>query len=251
MTFNIWNYNAPWTARRELIARLIEAEAPDVVALQETRHDWRYERGRGQGDQIAQLTGYHPTFSVTQVFIPILRIDEGLTVLTPQPPASHEVLRLTMFPHLRDDHDQRICLGVTLDQAGSRVHIVDTHFSLDPIARVSNAREAAQFVRRRAGSEPAVLMGDLNAEPQTPPIQFLTGQTELEGESADFLDCWTAANGSEPGHTYASFDPVRRIDYVLARNVPSGEMRARTIGGTPVDGVYPSDHLGVVVELPI
>jgi endonuclease/exonuclease/phosphatase family metal-dependent hydrolase len=129
--------------------------------------------------------------------------------------------------------------------------VFDTHFSLSEVARVSNALEVARFVREAAGDEPAVVMGDLNAEPPTPPIRFLLGQEAIDGHVGDFEDCWVRANPSEPGYTYASFDPVRRIDYILGRNLPAGPLTARIVGGEAVDGVYPSDHMGIVAELPV
>jgi endonuclease/exonuclease/phosphatase family metal-dependent hydrolase len=250
MTFNIWNYNRPWTARRRLIADLIGREQPDVVALQETRHDRRFERGKGQGEQLGELTGYHCTFAVGQVYVPVLRVDEGLTILTPGEPASVTVRRLTMHLKERDDHDQRICVAVSLEANGKRVHIFDTHFSLSPVARLDNALEVVQFVDETAGGEPAVVMGDLNAEPDSAPIRCLTGSEEIEGRSAAFLDCWVAIHPNEAGYTYASFDPVRRIDYVLARNIVRVR-EARLVGDASENGVFPSDHLGIVVELDV
>lgn len=249
MTFNIWNYNPPWNERRALIVDLIKHHQPDVVALQETRHDFRFERGRGQGEQIAELAGYHPTFAVGQVYVPVLRVDEGLTILTRAEPARTAVTQLTSHPRERADQNQRICLCVTVPGEGGPFHIIDTHFSLSEVARRTNALEAARFVAEQAQGGPAVLMGDLNAEPDAPEIRFLTGQEQLEGETARFVDCWTALHPDSPGYTYASFEPVRRIDYVLGRNLSAGIQGVEIIGGEARDGVYPSDHMGIVVDL--
>lgn len=246
MTFNIWNYTRPWTVRRDLIAALITAQQPDVVALQETRHDFRYERGAGQGDQLAERTGYHPTFALGQVYVPLLRVDEGLTILTRRPPIDSAVRRLTRYPHQRDDGNQRICLTVTVQDGGRRVHIFDTHFSLSPEARISNALEVAAFVEERAGSEPLFLMGDLNAQPSEAPIEFLLGEREIDDRRGTFFDCSAAANRA--GCTYPSWGAVQRIDYVLAQNVDPRTVSAWTVGADPAGGVYPSDHLGIVVE---
>lgn len=251
MTLNVWNYTRPWPARREMIAELIQNEQPDAVALQETRHDWRFDGGRGQGEQLAALTGYHPTSAVAQVYVPILRVDEGLTILTREPPVETAVCRLTVHPHDRRDENHRICLAATLQHHGSSVHIFNTHFSLSPQARLANAAEVAQFVRARAGVSPAVLMGDLNALPASPEIRFLRGAADCEAQSGDFVDCWAVAHPDAHGYTYASFDPVRRIDFVLARNLPGGPISAHLVGDESRDGVYPSDHLGIVVDLPL
>jgi endonuclease/exonuclease/phosphatase family metal-dependent hydrolase len=248
MTFNIWNYNRPWTRRRALIADLILQHRPDVVALQETRHDWRYERGKGQGEQLAELTGYHPAWALGQVYFPGLRVDEGLTTLTPAPPLRAMSRELTKHRRDRGDRNQRVCLGVTVEVDARRVDVFNSHFSLSPTARETNALEAATFIREVSGRGPALLMGDLNALPDTPPIRFLLGQAELQGQTGDFIDCWKQVHPNQPGFTYGSFHPTHTIDYVLARTIRAVRS-AQIVGGEAVDGVYPSDHMGLVVEL--
>src|SRR5205814_982344 len=141
--------------------------------------------------------------------------------------------------------------GIVLEHNGRRVHVFDTHFSLSAEARFANAREAFRFLDERAGQDPAILMGDLNAEPEERSIQFLVGKQAVDGQEGDLLDCWVTANPSGSGYTYASFGPVRRIDYVLARNLPSGPISASLVGEISVDGVFASDHLGVVADLPL
>lgn len=249
MTINIWNYNRNWRLRRERIAGLIAEHRPDVLALQETRHDWRYERGRGQGEQIAELTGYHAVSRVAQVYMPVLRIDEGLTTLTRRPPIEVVECHLTMHPRERADENQRICLGVTVELEHSRVDVYNTHFSLSTVARRTNALEVARFVKEHSAREPAFLMGDLNAGPDTQPIRFLVGEESFDGETADFVDCWVQANPKTPGYTDPSWEPIGRIDFILGRNLPKPVRRVLLVGGDAPDGVYPSDHLGLVCEL--
>jgi endonuclease/exonuclease/phosphatase family metal-dependent hydrolase len=251
MTFNIWNYTRPWKERRELIARLIEQHRPVAVALQETRHDFRYERGKGQGEQLAEMTGYRATVAIGQVYLPILRVDEAVTILTQDPPERTVQRELTKLPHERDDENQRVCLGVLLRVKSSEVYVFDTHFSLSARARRSNAIETWRFIKEVSGSSPAVVMGDLNAEPDADSIRFLHGAYTHEGETGDFFDCWQAAHRDAPGFTYASFGPVRRIDYAFARNLPTTGITAEIIGGESKNGIYPSDHLGIVFELPL
>jgi endonuclease/exonuclease/phosphatase family metal-dependent hydrolase len=251
MTFNIWNYTRPWKERRLIIAELIEQHRPEAVALQETRHDFRYERGKGQGEQLAEITGYHATVAVGQVYLPILRVDEAVTILTAHPPARTVKRELTRLPRERTDENQRVCVGVLLQMHGREVYVFNTHFSLSARARLSNAAETSRFIKGVSGSSPAIVMGDLNATPDEASIQFLHGGFSHNGETGDFIDCWTAAHSSAPGFTYASFGPVRRIDYAFVRNVPAGAISAEIIGGESRDGIYASDHLGMVVDLPL
>jgi endonuclease/exonuclease/phosphatase family metal-dependent hydrolase len=123
------------------------------------------------------------------------------------------------------------------------VVVACTHFSLSAPARLSNARETAGFLDKLAGTDPVVLMGDLNAEPQSAEMRYLV-------QEAGFLDAWDAARAGEPGFTYSSFDPVRRIDYILVKNVNLNGTSAHLVGDSEIGGVYPSDHLGIVADLP-
>jgi endonuclease/exonuclease/phosphatase family metal-dependent hydrolase len=247
MTLNIWNYTSPWPARRALIAGLIEAYQPDVALLQETRRDFRWERGLGQGEQLAQLTGYHATSAVGQVYIPLLHVDEGLTILSRREPVDVAVCRLEQLPHERQDENQRICLSVRLCQGHGEVDVYDTHFSLSPLARKSNAVEVRRFVDARSSGLPAILGGDLNAEPESAPLATLTDETATSG----FLDVWQSARPDDPGFTYPCPAPVRRIDYLLVRNV--GAPAWAELVGRPAEpgGLCPSDHLGLLADIEI
>lgn len=251
MTFNIWNYTSPWKQRRELIAALIDQHRPDAVALQETRHDFRFERGKGQGEQLAEMTGYHPTVAVGQVYLPVFRVDEAVTILTPNRPERTMQRELRRLPHERDDENQRVCVGVQIRARDRECFVFNTHFSLSEPARISNALDVTRFIQEVSGNQPGVIMGDLNAEPGADSIRLLRGEFSQEGETGDFFDCWTVAHPNEPGFTYASFGPVRRIDYAFARNLSHAGISMEIVGQNPINGVYPSDHMGLVVTLPI
>jgi endonuclease/exonuclease/phosphatase family metal-dependent hydrolase len=246
MTLNIWNYEPAWERRRSAIVGLIGDSRPHVVALQECRHDFRHDHGRDQGEQIADLSGYRPTSAVAQVYLPLPRIDEGLTVLTRDDVEvlGSDVRALTLFSHLRLDENHRICLAVSLRVGTQKVHVIDTHFSLAPGARLVNAREAASFAADIGKGEPLVLMGDLNAEPDSPEIEYMTSE-------GGFTDAWTAGGGELPGYTYASFNPVRRIDYIMTMDMPGDPRAVQLVGTEPLDGVLPSDHLGILADLPV
>lgn len=249
MTFNIWNYTRPWKQRQEMIADIIGHHRPDVVALQETRHDWRYERGKGQGEQLAESVGYRATVAVGQVYVPLLHVDESLTILTLEEPLRTVRKNLTMLPHEREDENQRVCVGVVVGSAAGPVWVFNTHFSLSARARVSNAMEVTAFIHETAGEAPSLLLGDLNSEPDEHAIRYLRGELSIDGLTGDFSDCWLAGRPGDPGYTYASSQPVRRIDYVLARNLRKPVMFAERLGDESRGGTFASDHLGVIVEI--
>src|SRR6185369_17452684 len=91
--------------------------------------------------------------------------------------------------------------------------------------RERQAIALAALVRRWAADAtlPAVVTGDLNAEPDSAEIRYLSGLQSLAGRSTYLQDAWRIAGGGGPGHTWdnanryaaLSFEPSRRIDYVL------------------------------------
>lgn len=250
LTLNIWNYHRPWSKRRRLIADMINTHRPEVVLLQETRHDFRYALGKGQDRQIADRTGYHATWVAGQVYWRCPRVDEGLTILTPGPPRRTMVRHLTRFRR-RGDSNQRICLGAAVEVDGIEVDVYTSHFSLNQEVRVQNALEVFRFIRDQSGTKPAILTGDLNGVPTELAVRFLVGQEAVDGERGDFIDCWAAAHPGVPGYTWAPWQPIRRIDYVLARNLPAPPRAARLVGNEARDGTYLSDHMGILVDLPL
>jgi endonuclease/exonuclease/phosphatase family metal-dependent hydrolase len=250
MTLNIWNYNKPWKERRRIISELIMHTDPDVVCLQETRHEFRFEAGSGQGEQIASLTGRHATSRAAQVYWPFPRLDEGLTILTRVSPERVMIEELSQVPDERADENRRICLGVTVTEGNSKIDVFNTHFSLGVRARLLNARETYSFLSRQAAG-PALLFGDLNCTPDTEPMRFLRGETEVEGATGDLVDCWTEANPADAGFTFASSNPYHRIDYALSRNLTGRIRRAELVGQEDSDGIYASDHLGILIEVDV
>jgi len=108
-----------------------------------------------------------------------------------------------------------------------------------------------------------IVTGDLNAEPDSTEIRYLCGLQSLAGASAYLQDAWRVAGDGGPGHSWdngncfaaLAFEPSRRIDYVLVgppdvlgRGVVAS---ARIALDEPRDGVFASDHFGVVVDVHI
>jgi len=107
---------------------------------------------------------------------------------------------------------------------------------------------------------PPILAGDFNASPDSDEIRMLTGRTAVAVPGLVFQDAWELAGDGGRGCTWvnanpwarADLEPDRRIDYVFA-GLPRwggvGHVVACGLAGGPVDGLHPSDHLAVVVEL--
>jgi endonuclease/exonuclease/phosphatase family metal-dependent hydrolase len=118
---------------------------------------------------------------------------------------------------------------------------------------------------------PSIIAGDFNAAPEASSIRFLTGLQSLDGRSVHYHDAWAVA-GVGPGHTWtvdnasnaAVADQIvrqpghrRRIDYIFVgswhqHHSSHGYVRSAKLAfNEPEDGVWLSDHFGVVVDLDI
>jgi endonuclease/exonuclease/phosphatase family metal-dependent hydrolase len=145
--------------------------------------------------------------------------------------------------------------------------VISTHLAYrfdESLVRQQQARALASLAADlRADplrSPPVLLCGDLNAVPDSDELRLLTGRSRAPVDGLVFNDCWPQVR-DDPGHTWVrrnphlseSLWPQRRLDYVLVswpRPAPLGNpAQAFLVGDGPVDGVWPSDHLGVAVDL--
>jgi len=105
-----------------------------------------------------------------------------------------------------------------------------------------------------------LMAGDFNAVPDSDEIRMLTGRKEPAIGGLVFTDAWEVA-GEGDGFTWRRDNPYiaettwpnRRLDYVFVswpRPKPMGNpLRAWLAGCQAVDGVQPSDHAALVVDL--
>ncbi len=126
---------------------------------------------------------------------------------------------------------------------------------------------AATFVEELvAGRQelPVVLLGDLDAAPDSAGVRFWTGKQSLQGVSVRYDDAWAAVHPDRPGHTFTPSNPLvrsgtmpsaagRRIDYVMVRSGSHGPLLEAVDCGLvldrPAGGVWASDHFGVRADL--
>ncbi len=132
--------------------------------------------------------------------------------------------------------------------------------------RELQAVAAARFIEDRVGdrSMHVVVFGDLDADPEATSVRFWTGHASLDGTSVCYRDAWASAHPGEPGDTFTPRNPLvrdhdwpfRRIDYILVgcgeHGGPTLEISScELIFDEPVDGVWASDHFGLVADLTV
>lgn len=258
LTLNLWHDRGPWQERRERVRDWIARLEPDLVCLQEVL------RGPSR-DQLAELFdggAWSLDFAEATPFWHDSALSFGNAVASRWPLRDREALRL---PDAGDD-ERRVALSVTVETPHGLLGVTCTHLNWKlhhGWVRERQVVALADFARRRRpGLElPPVVAGDLNAEPDSAEIRYLTGLQSLEGRSMLFYDAWRVGGDGGTGITWSNrnpyarvaIEPDRRIDYVLVGYPqPTGVGRVETCRVAchePRDGVWPSDHFGVYAEL--
>ncbi len=246
LSLNIWNYNSPWTRRREKIVDLIRREQAHVVALQEVHNNrFRNVRGNNQATQIAQTLGWNVIYQPAMVYLPLPRIEEGLAILSPEPITDVASQRLSRDARDPRDLHRRLVLRATVRLSDESLCLYVTHLSLSARARSRTVREVAQFAQSSSDSHVTLLVGDFNSSPESNVFRFITG---------DFADLATV-HSTCPENTFRSDHPTRRIDYMFMRHAHPRPLAAvvrefRVIGSEcDADGIRPSDHCGLLADL--
>lgn len=269
LTLNCWNISPPYTDRLALIRDGIERLAPDLIGMQEiiVRRD-----GVDMGADILAELGYESAFGAafrwSEAGGPLPHDAEGDAfgnlVASRWPIERSGVFELPGV----ETGERRSVVATHVATPHGRLAFLTTHFNWrlhHGFVRERQAIALGKLIRAWSADTalPPVVTGDLNAEPDSAEIRYLTGLQSLAGTSFYMQDAWRLAGAGGPGHTWdnanvfaaPSFEPSRRIDYVLVGQ-PDATGRgviesARLAMHEPRDGVFPSDHFGVVVDVRI
>lgn len=256
LTLNIWNLAGDWRARRSAIVTVIRDVAPDVVCLQEVVENDRGNQAGWLADELGGWSvayGGEPLAGGPDLF--------GNAVLSRWPIEATAVGRLAFVPD--DAEVQRV--AVHARTAG--IDVFSTHLAWqlhDAALRERQVLDLVRFVRERTAPHATVgpvVAGDLNAEPDSTAVRYLSGLASLDGQSTYLQDAWRVAGDGGPGLTWSNHnphaatdqEPDRRLDYVFSGfHGPSGCGRpvdCRVVADATIDGVWPSDHFGVLAVL--
>ncbi len=248
-TLNLMNQSGGWEHRRPHLEVELARLEPDIVAFQEVMNV------PGEFDQtqwIAATLGSDVAFEPMIVYPE--DIEFGLAIASRFPIVEFEV-----FPLPAPEHDPRILQHVVVETALGRLHVYNTHLSyrLDQgHERVEQTARILELVAETNESLPPILLGDFNAEPDSPEMLAIT--TPMRGGPSPFVDAWRIVQGYRHAPTWnrdnpltqASEAPSRRIDYVLIGRADDRLLALPTETSLfchepGQDGVWPSDHAGV------
>ena len=252
---------AEYERRRLVLAAGLRALEADVVALQETVWD-------ADWDQAAELLG--PGFHVARHSD---RSPDGVgAVLASRWPLGEvREIDLRLTPRVADFPWCAAVLAEVLAPPPLGPLLVVHHKPSYQwgygFERERQAVRTAREVEAVAAGRHVVVLGDFDDRPESASLRFWTGRQSLDGTSVCYEDAWAAAHpdsAASDGHTFTPANPLvragemplergRRIDYVLVRCAEHGPtldvVGCSLVFAEPVDGVWASDHFGVVADL--
>jgi endonuclease/exonuclease/phosphatase family metal-dependent hydrolase len=227
MTFNLHcGFDPQGHLGLEAIARVIEAEDPDIVGLQEVSRGWVI---CGSVDMLVWLSR---RLGMSYRFAPAADPLWGNAVFSRLPIVGQELRELPP----RDLLMRRGFTSVDLQTASDEpLEVIVTHYHHlrnDSDVRVTHSRALLDFWRGRPRT---VLMGDFNAVPGDPEIELL--------RQAGLTDVIEAA-GLTPGYTAPAGNPWKRIDYIF---LPPD----LTADDVVISPALVSDHFGVAATVDV
>ena len=255
MTYNI-RFDNPadgvhaWPNRKELVASVIRYHKADIIGVQEALehqiqdlmellpvYDWvgvgRNEDGGSEFSAILYRSSV-VTVKAAQTFW----LSES-----PDEPGSQSwdssLPRIATWAHFVTSSEER------------ELFVLNTHFDhRGEQARLESAHLIKEQTSRLANGLPVIVMGDLNATSEQPPLALLSDTPLPDGRSLHDGFVHSIAPHHGPASTWTGFTKIeadRRIDYIFAsEDLP---IHYHAILTDKLEDRYPSDHLPVLVEV--
>lgn len=258
-THNIWALSGEWSDRRNVLIVGIADLSPDLVLLQETMltesydqasdilgHDYTvvHSRTRGTNGSGVSIGSRWPITAVHELDLKVVSprtVDFPCTTLVAEIAAPDPFGHILLVNHFPDYH-------TTHEYERERQTVLAT-------------RAVEALVGVRPGH--VLLGGDLDAEPDAASLRFLSGKQSLDEMSVCYVNAWDAVHPGEPGHTFTPVSPLvpatwpfKRIDHLFIRCGTDDQptltiTTCDVVFDTPRDGVWGSDHFGLLAEFAV
>jgi endonuclease/exonuclease/phosphatase family metal-dependent hydrolase len=262
LTLNLWARRGDWSGRRKVLADALRDLEPDFVAFQESTLVEGY-------DQAADILppGYQLVHSVARGSDGV-----GSAVASRLPITSSRELDLQVTSRTRGFPAMALVVELAHERFGRLIlanHLPNWQLSFErerELQTVLLARVLESMVGEDpddAGNVHVIVAGDLDAEPEAASVRFWRGLQSLDGLSVSYRSAWESVHPDQPraetftpaNPLHADWDwPYRAIDHILVRCGLHGGptlavRRCELFLDQPVDGVWASDHFGLVADL--
>jgi endonuclease/exonuclease/phosphatase family metal-dependent hydrolase len=263
-TWNLWWRYGDWSARARAIRSELRSLQADVIGLQEVwataDENFAEDLGKDLGFKCAFVASPKP--EKWQAKLGDSSVTIGNAILSRWPITESVSVRL---PAGGGADEGRTGLFARVAAPGGDLPFFTAHLNsgwAQSTIRTQQLASMGQFMLEQTpGAFPPILCGDFNADADFDEIRALSGKRDALVPGLALMDAWWLLNPREPGwtwdrrnpHVAATGEPSCRIDYVFTGFVTAGRpgrpVSAGVFGDQSRDGVWPSDHFGVWVEL--
>jgi endonuclease/exonuclease/phosphatase family metal-dependent hydrolase len=205
----------------ERIAAIIKSVSPDIVSLQEVDKNTKRSHGIDQAKELGRLTGMESVYCAS---LPLQGGEYGNAILTKLP-----IKKTTRIP-LPGEPRSALCVTVELADKASFTFIA-THLDLSEKQRLASVPLIENLLASDSNA-PAILAGDLNAQPESSTILALK-------------KVWTNATDSKGFFSFPSKEPNEQIDFILFRPATCW----RIVETKVLDEPIASDHRPILAVL--
>ncbi len=235
ITLNTWKCDGAYPKRLDLIADVLQSIEFDILLGQEVFVSETFSTESILANDLNSISYFEKSRYKQREFNgEQLESYSGLCVWT-----KHKISRShrLVLPTTAQD-GERIAQVFSLDVNGSELVFINTHLTHlknESTLRIEQIDTLINYANAEFNPAGIVLCGDLNAEKNDKEISYLTS-------SQGFIDAYPTCTRS---HTSG-----RCIDHVFY--YPADVLtvkKATTILDTPAQGVLPSDHFGLCIEL--
>lgn len=240
LTYNIWHDQRDWPARSAVMFPALREINADIIGLQEVI---QHSNVPNQAATIAELMGYEMFFSSTDPADQEKRY--GNAILTRYPIIESNMHKLAPL------NDYRTVAHVVVEIEGRPVDIYNTHLHHTGEGGAIRAEQIADllaFIERTRRGTQTIVMGDFNASPDWP---------ELDPLHAVYTDTFALFVDDPLSERHATLNhhvghSKRRIDHLFLEESSGSWITpvssAIVLNEPSPDGVWPSDHFGLVTR---
>ena len=187
------------------IARVVQQQSADLIALQELDHGRSRSRSEDQSTLVAEALGYHVVFCPTVLHGHSGRYGHALFSRWPI-----EVIQVAELPGASGSWwpEPRGALWARIEVNGVDINIVTTHLGLSPRERQAQMQVllGPNWLGPVIAKEPVILCGDFNLSPGSVPYGLAASK---------LTDVQAAREGHAPKSTFSSTRPFMRIDHIF------------------------------------
>ena len=237
VTLNTWGTDGPYEKRWNLLTEELSKLNPEIICLQEVFDPELLERIQEALGPLNILMSLHSGLALLSKFE---LIDEKTSAYETQSPTESYV---------------REMISAVVKIENREFWVANTHLawkSKDEPIRVGQIKELIAAGKDR--SNEMILAGDLNDVPESAAVQELkhSGFKDVYAMLHPNKNEWTWDNRNPFIQTHRTKFPDRRIDFLFFNEAFAQKSKPKkceiVFNRADPEGIYPSDHYGVLVE---